>query len=284
MPPTFLMLEKAGGKPVELFIFSRAGQVWRYTDGQRAVTVNGLSYEPATIARSAQTDSSEEARSTITVTLDRSVPVVAALLQGSPSYRRTTVAIFRYQPGASDKAAIGRGDVASVRRHGETAEVTVSQIGYLTQLAFPRLTFQGTCNHAVYDPYCGVDKSAFTFTGTVSGILAAGAVGGSPDGPGIQFTVASSPAEFGTAGYFSVGYLVAGGDIAFVISHTVASGTALLVLLGPVPPALILGASVLCVAGCDRSKGTCIAKFNNLKNYLGFDLMPTRDPFQTAME
>lgn len=284
MSPTFLTLEMAGGKPVELFVFARAGQVWRYTDGQQAVTVNGFSYEPATITRSAQTDSSEEARSTIMVTLDRSVPVVAALLQGMPSYRRTTVAVFRYQPGATDKAIIGRGDVAAVRQHGESVEVTVSQIGYLTQLVIPRLTFQGTCNHAVYDPYCGVDKAAFTFTGVVAGILAPGAVGGSPDGPGIQFTVSTSPAQFGTAGYFSVGYLVAGSDIAFVIAHTVASGTALLVLLGPVPAALIVGASVLCVAGCDRSKGTCIAKFNNLQNYLGFDLMPTRDPFQTAME
>jgi len=281
---TFLTLEKAGGQPVELYVFQRGGQVWRYTDRQRAITVNGFTYEPATITRAPQTDSAEEARSTITVTLDRAVPVVAALLQGTPGYRRTTLAISRFQPGATDMAVIGRGDIASVRQKGETVEVTVSQIGYLLQLAVPRLTFQGTCNHTVYDPFCGIDPTPFTFTGTVAGVLAPGAVGGSPDGYGIQFTVATSPAEFGDADYFAAGYLIAGDQAAFVVSHTIASGTALLVLLGPLPPALILGASVLCVAGCDRSQETCIAKFNNLANFFGFPLMPTRDPFQTAME
>lgn len=281
---SFITLEKAGGQPVELYVFQRAGQVWRYTDRQRAITVDGFSYEPATITRAPQTDSAEEARSTITVTLDRAVPVVAALLQGAPRYQRTTVAIYRFQPGATDKAVIGRGDVASVRQKGETVEVTVSQIGYLLQLVVPRLTFQGTCNHAVYDPFCGIDPTPFMFTGTVAAVLAPGAVGGADDGYTIQFTTATSPTQFGQAGYFALGYLVAGDQVAFVISHTVASGTASLVILGPPPAALIVGASVICIKGCDRSQAMCIADFNNLANFFGFPLMPTRDPFQTAME
>jgi len=276
---SFLSLEKAGGKPVELYVFQFGTSFWRYTDGRAALTVNGLAYQPAAISRSAQVDSQEAAQSTITVTLDRRLPVVAGMLTGPPGYRQSSLAIFRYQPGATDKALIGRGQISSVRWRGTTVEVTLLQAQSLLQQAVPRLTYLPTCNHLVYDAYCGIDPAGFTFSGTVASVLARGALGGSPDGPAVTITVAGAPTQFGTAGYFTAGYFRFDGQPTFIIAHTVTSGVALLVALSAIPNGVVPGTALPCTAGCDRTYEMCQTKFDNLANFLGFPWMPTKDPF-----
>lgn len=276
---TFLSLEKAGGKPVELYVFQLGTSFWRYTDGRSAVTVNSLAYDPATISRSSQTDSQEESQSTITVTLDRALPVVAGMLTGTPNYRQATLAIFRYQPGATDKALVTRGRIASVRWHGAVVEVTLIQSAHLLSLPILRKSYLPTCNNAIYDEYCQKDPTAFTFSGTVAAIYAQGAAGGSVDGPSFSVTVAGAPAQFGTARYFAAGYFTFGGQPTFLIAHTVAAGVALLVALTALPSSLIVGSSVPCTAGCDGTYATCQSKFANLANFFGFPFMPTKNVF-----
>lgn len=276
---SFLTLERAGGKPVELYVFQEGTSFWRYTDGRSAVTVNGLTYKPATIARSAQTDSQEESQSTVTVTLDHALPVVAGMLSGPPGYRQSTLAIFRYQPGATDTALVARGRLSTIRWRGASVEVTLLQTASLLQQAVPRLSYLPTCNHRVYDPYCQANPASFTFSGTVAAIYAKGAAGGSVDGPSVAVTVAGAPAQFGTVGYFAAGYFLFDGQPTFLIAHAVASGIALLVALDTIPSGVTVGTSLPCTAGCDGARATCIAKFDNLANFFGFPDMPTKDVF-----
>lgn len=276
---TFLSLEKLGGKPVELYVFQLGPEFWRYTDGRSAVTVNGLLYQPAAISRSEQTDSQEESQSTLTVTLDRSLPVVAGMLTGPPGYRALTLAVFRYQAGATDKALVASGRISSVRWRGTSVEVTLLQSASLLQQAVPRKTFLPTCNHMVYDAYCGVDPAAFTFGGTVAAVYAQGDPSGSPDGPSFTVTVSGAPAEFGTDRYFAAGYFVFQGQPTFIIAHTVASGVALLVALSALPAAVVVGTVLPCTAGCDGTYETCQAKFANLANFFGFPFMPNKNVF-----
>jgi uncharacterized phage protein (TIGR02218 family) len=280
---SFLSLEKLGGKPVELYVFQLGTSFWRYTDGRSAVTVNTLAYEPAVISRSATTDSHEEAQSTVTVTLDHTLPVVSGMLTGSPNYRLATLTIFRYQPGATDKALVARGRISSVRWRGTTVEVTFSMAASLLQQPVPRLTFLPTCNHVVYDAYCGIIAQDFTWDATVLAVFAQGAVGGSPDGP--SFTVDASTNPYGTAGYFAAGYfrLTGSNEPNFIISHTAASGVALVVSMTALPAALTVGATLTLTAGCDGSIGTCARKFVNLQNFLGFPYMPTKNPFTQGL-
>src|SRR6185437_8780988 len=218
---SFLSLERAGGKPVELYVFQRGTDYWRYTDGRSAVTVNSLAYHPAVISRSAQTDSLEEAQSQLTVTLDHTLPVVAGMLSGPPGYRPATLAVFRYQPGATDKALVASGRISNIRWRGTSVEVTLIQTAALLQQMLPRKTFLPTCNHMMYDEYCGVKAIDFTWPATVLTMHAQGDPDGSPDGP--SFTVGASTNPYGTAGYFAAGYftLAGGTEPGFIIAHTV---------------------------------------------------------------
>lgn len=279
---SFLTLEKAGGKPVELYVFQRLTSYWRYTDGRSGIVVNSLTYLPAVISRTAQTDSQEESQSTLTVTLDRSLPVVAGMLMGSGGgYIPSTLTIYRYQPGATDKACIAHGRISSVRWLKGRVEITLLQTANLLQQLTPRLTFITTCNHVVYDDYCQANAANFTFGGSIAAIYATGAVGGSPDGPSVAVNIAANPTQFNQAGYFAAGYFNAdgAGDLRFITSHTIVSGNAILVSMTALPASLIVGASILFTAGCDGSIGTCAAKFANVKNFLGFPYMPSKNPF-----
>ncbi|HXE59671.1 MAG TPA: phage BR0599 family protein [Gemmatimonadaceae bacterium] len=280
---SFLSLEQAGGKPVELFVFQQGTNYWRYTDGQAPVTVNDLTYQPAVIARGEQSDSQERAQATITVTLDRALPVVRGMLFGSPFYRVSTVAVFRFQPGATDKALIGRGQISGVRFRGTTVEVTISHAASLLQRPVPRLTYLPTCNLMTYDAYCGIDPAAFTFNGTVASVLAQNDPLGSPDGPSVTVTTSGAPSEFATAGYFTAGFFTFQGQPTFLIAHTVASGVALLVALAAIPAGVAPGTVLAFTAGDDHSYETCLQKFNNLAHFLGFPFMPTKDPFTQGL-
>jgi uncharacterized phage protein (TIGR02218 family) len=282
-PMSFLTREKAGGKPIELYVFQRGTEYWRYTDDRSAVTVNGLAYQPATISRSAQTDSQEESQSTVTVTLDHALPVVAGMLSGPADYRIASLAIFRYQPGSTDKALVARGRLSSVRWRGASVEVTLTQMGALLQLPVLRKTYLPTCNHMVYDEYCQKDPADFTFSGTVAAIFAKGAAGGSPDGPSFTVTVSGAPAEFGTATYFAAGFFTFDGQPTYLIAHTVETGVALLVALDTIPAGIAVGTVLPCTAGCDGAYATCLSKFNNLANYFGFPFMPTKNVYTQGL-
>ena len=281
---SFLSLERAGGKPVELYVFQRGTEFWRYTDGRSAVTVNGLAYQPGAITRSAQTDSQEESQSTVTVTLHHALPVVAGMLTGPPGYRPATLAIFRYQAGATDKALVARGRISGARWRGATVEVTLLQTASLLQQPVPRLTYLPTCNHVVYDAYCQKNPLDFTYGGNVTSILARGDPAGSPDGPSVLVDL-GGPDVFAQPGFFTAGYFsrtIPASDPRFIIAHTVVSSFALIVSMSDFPPDMTLG-SMEFTAGCDGSIGTCQTKFDNLANFLGFPYMPTKNPFTQGL-
>ncbi len=290
---SFLGLEQAGGSPVELFVFQQGTNYWRYTDGQAPVTVNGLTYQPAVIARSQQVDSQERAQARITITLDRKLPVVSDMLMGNPFYRPATAAVFRFQPGATDKALIGRGRISSTRYRGTAVEVTITQAAALLQQPVPRLTYTAKCNHILYDAFCQMDPSLFTFNNVVTGVLPKNDPAGSPDGPAIQFNSlaatggppAVAAAAFGTAGYFAGGYFLADGQPVYVIAHLFdsATDTATLVLFVERPASVVVGVTLAVTAGCDHSYETCLQKFNNLKNFLGFPFMPTKNVYTQGL-
>ena len=54
------------------------------------------------------------------------------------------------------------------------------------------------------------------------------------------------------------------------------------VMLEPFPFNIELGDEYTAVAGCDRSRSTCVDRFNNIENYRGFPDIPTeQESFET---
>jgi len=57
-----------------------------------------------------------------------------------------------------------------------------------------------------------------------------------------------------------------------------------LTLLRHFPEGTIAGGdAITLVPGCDRLRDTCLNKFANLVNFLGFHAMPKEDPFKNPI-
>ncbi len=74
--------------------------------------------------------------------------------------------------------------------------------------------------------------------------------------------------------HFKGGYVFANGFKRKIKSHT----TNTIVLISAVP-GLIAGVVISAYPGCDKTRATCIAKFNNLPEYRGCDWIPNDEPF-----
>jgi hypothetical protein len=48
-------------------------------------------------------------------------------------------------------------------------------------------------------------------------------------------------------------------------------------------PKILVGDNVTLTAGCDRTRATCVAKFNNLANFMGFPYIPTKNPYSSGL-
>ncbi len=132
-------------------------------------------------------------------------------------------------------------------------------------------TFQAGCDAALGDARCGIDLEGPTYkgTGAVTDLLRDRA-----------FT-ASGLGSF-TAGWFTFGTIewtsgANAGRRTEVLGHDLVDGVAVLTLLeAPVRP--ITGTDAFIIrAGCDKSVGTCGAKFANTARFRGFPHIPGQD-------
>lgn len=142
--------------------------------------------------------------------------------------------------------------------------MTCIPIQQAIQRKVPRWLYQTQCNHMLYDANCTVNPAAFTFAGHLTAIV------------GQTVTVPEAAAK--PDGYYNGGYLHDGETFAFIQTHT---GTQLVLLA--LSPKLVVGDAVTLTAGCDRTRGTCVAKFNNLANFMGFPYIPDKNPYQGLM-
>jgi uncharacterized phage protein (TIGR02218 family) len=140
-----------------------------------------------------------------------------------------------------------------------SAEITVASDLVLLDLDMPRNLYQPTCGHTLYDSGCGLIKNAF---GT-AGIVAAGSTPAT-----ILWSGAAAAYVQGTI-FFSSG-ANAGGS-ATVKSAAIGVSLTLGYPLAVTPAA---GDAFTIYQGCDHTKATCQAKFNNLANFRGFPFVP----------
>jgi uncharacterized phage protein (TIGR02218 family) len=126
-------------------------------------------------------------------------------------------------------------------------------------------TLVPSCDAALGDARCGVALSDIIEAGTVTAVASRRA-----------FTD-SGLAQ--AAGYFS------GGEVTFLdglndgISAEVKEHAAggLLTLQLPLPYDITTSDTFTIIPGCDKTKATCIAKFDNLVNFRGFSFVPGQD-------
>jgi uncharacterized phage protein (TIGR02218 family) len=152
------------------------------------------------------------------------------------------------------------GTVAEIAMTRTEIQVTVKSDLQLLNVQMPRNLYQPGCQHTLYDADCGVSRSSFMASGTVT----SGA------------TRTQIPCGLTqTFGWFASGYLVFTGGTFTGTKRTVkAYSPGQVLLLNPLPAAPSAGDTFSIYPGCDKSQQTCTAKFNNVANFRGFPYIP----------
>jgi len=267
-------LEKAGGKPRELYTFARSDQLWRYASGATAVSVTypikgtPTIYPAAVISRGRIQRSNETGTLTVHVTLAHTLPVAAALRE----FRTMpmVLGIHRQQDDPSSLPVLMMyGNVANVTLNEGLVEVDVISDEARFGQPFPKLLIDRTCQLAFGSARCGVNEDDFGFDTTIT------AIGRS------QLTLAATalvPPE-----YYDAGQIVftATRERAFIAKRLLTGPT--FFIFGQVPSGVAIGDAVKLIAGDDKSRDTCRDKFNNVANFFGFNELPSTDPMVTGI-
>ncbi len=250
-------------------------EVWTYTSGDTAVTYMGETYEPIPMGRSETETKNELSRANIEVKLDLDNAMGKRWLH---DLVETLVGLTIFEKDEDGEIGIvWKGRLSGLKP--SMSEIVLNFESVFTSLRRPglRARYQRSCRHMLYSRGCGVSKEAWGVNGVPTAVN------------GAVVTVPEAAAY--PAGYFATGMLEGpDGTLRFIVAH---SGSQLTLIRPFVSLAKALsldgyglsygkyygGLKVRLFPGCDRTRNTCLNRFNNLNNYGGFDWIPLRNPF-----
>lgn len=245
------------------------GDVFGFTDHDRALSFDGQSYEPDSGLIPAElragSDLSVDAQDAEGVlTSDRITET--DIFDGLWDNAQVEVWRVNWQDTA-ERLLMRRGSLGQVRRGRTMFVAEVRSMAHVLNQTVGR-TYQGTCDAALGDGRCKVnlDAAAYKGTGAVVSLL-----------PARQFTVSGLSAF--AAGLFAAGTIewtsgANAGRTAEVMRHDVGGGFVSLALQYEPVRAVQEGDTFIVRAGCDKSRETCNAKFGNIANFRGFPDIP----------
>lgn len=262
------------GRPVDLYTFELALQVYRYTSAEDDQVVSGNTYSAIPISRSRITQGQETRQATLTIKMPSSDAFASRYVTSVPS-ERARVTIQQLHRGDGNTITLFRGVVKSVAygqgKDGREAQIAVDPPITVAARQIPRFTFRKQCNNVLGDGDDGgpglcdvdMDSPAFRLVSTVSAQS------------GLTITVPG-------AGAFGASWWVAGTvetlDGLDARSVLFQSGDVLTLHIGfPFP---VVGEAVVLRAGCAHDDTACSTKFNKIDRNQGFLFVPTRNPFE----
>lgn len=264
----------------DLYVFTTAGgMIYRYTSGDRALSVNGVSYNLGPkIARS-------EVRTIVGIEVDTltvdlyaepivamgAIPMIQALAQGAMDNGTLRVERLFMNSSAAQQGSIliftGRiGQVVTTRGR---ASIEVMSHTELLDVMIPSGVYQPSCRNTLYDPFCGIDRASKAISTT-----ATAGTGATRQTFSANFTSTVGA----SAGYFSLGTVKfttgANAGITRTVKMHSGTGTGLVEVIPPWPYAVAVGDSFTGYPGCDKTKTTCNAKFANTQRFQGEPFIP----------
>lgn len=252
------------GQPRYYYHFLRGGEDWCYTNHRTQLAFNGQLYTPLEITHGEIERGSEDNPGTVPITLPTDSDVGLVLQQGAAP-TPISVRISMLQLGdVTDPAIIFYGELRGADFNGEICEVQAVPLQARLDVIMPRGRWQRKqCVWNTYDPFtCGVSESGFLFNGTVSAI------------DGLTVTVPGAAAFRSTdPSFFALG-VMSKDEYKGMIEKQDGDN----MLLQHMIPGLVVGNSVSLLAGDDRTKETCLFKFNNIERHMAFHLIPTTNP------
>lgn len=262
-------------------ITTPGGLLLRYTNQQRAVSVNGVTWSAGPLLKRGQTRLAVGIQvDTLDVTLaaDASVqvnglPILQFIARGG--FDNARLALERAFAASIGAAVTGTlelfsGRISQARSVTRLeARLTVKSDSELLDVQVPRNVYQPPCMNTLYDPACGVNRATHTTASTAQSAT---------DSARLYFTHNLAAA----AGTYDLGVITFTSGANASVSRTVrkyetvvGSGVNRITLMGPLPAAVANGDAFTISKGCDRQQSTCNTKFTNLARFRGTPYVPT---------
>jgi uncharacterized phage protein (TIGR02218 family) len=253
----------AQSQAFELYKFAIPGQQTFYlTSADDDVTYLGQLYVASTIRRSEVEHSNEVISGQLKIYVPPDSQIADLLIPYlTPSPMQVT--LFGGHYGDSEVVTLFSGKVSSAAIETE-CEIIVNSDQYILQRKIPKQLYQSPCVHVFGDAGCGINLNDFTTSGLVSAVSA----------DGLTVTV---PAFAGLTHSLAGGYFRRGSDVRMILAQAGANIT----LLSPIS-GLAGGDPCSGTAGCQLTYAAC-QSYNNVPNFLGFDLVPLTNPFTEAI-
>lgn len=255
------------GQPVELYEFRMGSEAFLFTSDEQDVTLTAIVYAAVAARREATRQAADATQEALNVYLPSDLAFVRRFVLVTPG-KRVSFTLKRFHRNDPDLQVVTffRGTVQSFKFTRDGREVVLQILPPTAAYSrnMPRFTYQGICNHQLYDSRCGLDE----FSPAFSKFLLVTAVSGST-------LTASGAGAFG-ADFFEAGFVEMSGDFRAIVKQT----ADVLELIAPfsVSP---FGQTLRFVAGCKHRLITdCLTKFNNVSRYGGFPWTPTKNPFE----
>jgi uncharacterized phage protein (TIGR02218 family) len=278
-------------EPIEYITFKNGTNNWYYTNSNQDEVIGARTFAPLAYTRNEPVFSKDSSDGQIKFVVPSSIPIVE-FYESLPSSNTSSVTIERVNRNDPDGGVqiYWKGQVASVQREGNFATI----LGVpLTALAaqVPRYTYSGLCNWFLFQDRCGLTREDWRHTGTVLTIDPTSAAIITIDGLETQAQALAqqvSPAYAQTSptgidNYWLGGYAEnADGEKRSIYESNVDGVPNRIRMLQPFR-SLEVGDTVTVYAGCDRTRDTCSAKFNNHLNHGGYPDIPTVNPFTTEL-
>ena len=253
-------------EPVEIYEFALGSAApVRFTSSEDIVSFGGEDYLPESIERNSVTLGKDERQRLLQIKIPLANEFAAQYI-GIPPGERAQVTVRRLQRQAIPFVSrlMFDGFLQSVRFPDDRwAILGIQSLEAALAQIMPRFTYQGLCNHFLYDNQCGIIASNFQ--------LAAAIVTAEVDNVITVTGAAASGLNFNGGFVKPIGV----NDFRLVTEQ---SGDDLTLLL-PFKQS-VLSQPVDCFAGCNRIiDGDCLAVFDNPEEHGGFPFIPNRNPF-----
>lgn len=273
---TFIAFESAQetGRPAELYDFRIGSESFKLTSWANDVTVGIGTFTADVVERSRLAVTQDARENDVEITIPADNPFVLAYEGVAVPGKRSTLVLYRTHVNDPDTETVVffKGNVTNISRSADGREAKVNVVSFMKSqaLVVPRRTYQGLCNHSLYDGFCTISETDPDF----QKFLNVSAV--STDGLVLTVDTAGS---FG-ADFFQAGFIEYIGEPRMVVEQGGTGNNDFTIRIPfEISP---LGATIRCLAGCDhRLVETCDPKFNNANNYGGFPFVPLKNPFNT---
>lgn len=263
------------GTPVELYLFELDTDRFAYTNGEDSIVFDSVTYLPTPVSRSSVVSTVDSKENQIDITLPGDNAFARLYIGVIPGeFPEITIRqLHRNDPG-SEAIFVFQGSVSSVGfvDNLRRAQLACQSITSASRRMMPRFTFQGLCNHNLYDGGCTEPEAANEEFATVTAV----------SGRTLTLTGISN---LGSTTFWRGGFIQFGNEYRTVMVQAMDVVTLDLPFLNDPT-----SASVRILPGCDHIiDSDCLLKFGsgpdgNVINHSGWPYVPQKNPFVTGLD